>query len=144
MSAIEMMDPKMDAGMTCNRKSVSPLSFQVSLDFFLTKFFVSQNSSDSWLFKGLSSDLAAKRNNYRYPESELMSSMCRDDRSFCRYNTLTAEVIVYSFRPRSGFDHLFISQEAVSSGHLPLVNPNPAQQIGIIGRNTTTEWSFLC
>ena len=27
MSAIEMMDPKMDAGMICNRSSNTPLSF---------------------------------------------------------------------------------------------------------------------
>ena len=28
MSAIEMMDPKMDAGMICNRSSNTPLSFE--------------------------------------------------------------------------------------------------------------------
>ncbi len=28
MSAIEMMDPKMDAGMVCNKSAKSPLTFQ--------------------------------------------------------------------------------------------------------------------
>ena len=32
MSAIEMMDPKMDAGMTCNRASSAPVSWQDCVD----------------------------------------------------------------------------------------------------------------
>ncbi len=32
MSAIEMMDPKMDAGMRCNRQAKKPYSFQSALE----------------------------------------------------------------------------------------------------------------
>jgi hypothetical protein len=32
MSAIEMMDPKMDAGMVCNKSAKTPLTFQEAVD----------------------------------------------------------------------------------------------------------------
>lgn len=32
MSAIEMMDPKMDAGMHCNRGTTKPLTFQQAVE----------------------------------------------------------------------------------------------------------------
>lgn len=31
MSAIEMMDPKMDAGMGCNKNPAGPLTFDIAL-----------------------------------------------------------------------------------------------------------------
>lgn len=31
MSAIEMMDPKMDAGMTCNKDPAGPLTFDIAV-----------------------------------------------------------------------------------------------------------------
>jgi N-alpha-acetyltransferase 35, NatC auxiliary subunit len=32
MSAIEMMDPKMDAGMLCNKSAKTPLTFQEAVE----------------------------------------------------------------------------------------------------------------
>jgi hypothetical protein len=32
MSAIEMMDPKMDAGMVCNKSAKGPLTFQEAVN----------------------------------------------------------------------------------------------------------------
>lgn len=34
MSAIEMMDPKMDAGMCCNKNASPPLTFDVAVEVF--------------------------------------------------------------------------------------------------------------
>lgn len=40
MSAIEMMDPKMDAGMLCNRGNPKPLNFQQAVAVCILLFFI--------------------------------------------------------------------------------------------------------
>lgn len=40
MSAIEMMDPKMDAGMLCNRGNPKPLNFQQAVDVSVSDYYI--------------------------------------------------------------------------------------------------------
>lgn len=60
MSAIEMMDPKMDAGMCCNKNTATPLTFETAVSVCLNDARIALNLLYIFVFHLVQSDEAGR------------------------------------------------------------------------------------
>lgn len=75
MSAIEMMDPKMDAGMLCNRGNPKPLNFQQAVAVSTFNFFIYKYCMKMRFYNNVQINISTFFNYKYYNLPECNSSM---------------------------------------------------------------------